>query len=101
MWRVEVAWRKGVKSLEEWAFSKLSIEEVTEIAESIVLNYVEGDGINIFDLQGILLADRDQQRENVMCMHNYLLLYEELSFALNVGDIGCFETLFILWIQLF
>lgn len=36
-----------------------------------------------------------------MLMHQYFLLYEELSWSMNEGDIRCVETLFLLWIFLF
>lgn len=32
---------------------------------------------------------------------NYLLLYEELAYAMNVGDIGRVKTLLMPWIRLF
>jgi hypothetical protein len=34
-------------------------------------------------------------------MHQYFLLYEEISFAMNRGDIGHLETLFPPWIYIF
>jgi hypothetical protein len=46
-------------------------------------------------------AVRDKQLENVLLMHQHFLLYEELSYAMNFGDIGRIETLFPPWICIF
>jgi hypothetical protein len=44
---------------------------------------------------------RDEQHENILLLHQYLLLYEETSFAMNRGDIGRLETVFPPWIAIF
>lgn len=101
-WDTEVRKRKKL-SLEEWAKSSpsLSLQEIDEIAQTLVKGYVEGEGINMFELRSKPLESRDQQRENTIRVANYLLLYEELAYAMNAGDIGRVETLFQPWIQLF
>ncbi|KAI6108568.1 hypothetical protein EDD16DRAFT_1440587, partial [Pisolithus croceorrhizus] len=40
----------------------------------------------------------DLQFKNVLLLNKYFLLYEELSHAMNSGDIGCAETCTISWI---
>ncbi|KAI0323621.1 hypothetical protein GY45DRAFT_1401669 [Cubamyces sp. BRFM 1775] len=100
-WRTELKRSTGgrVASLEQWAETKPSMYAISEIAEQIVLNYVEGDGLDLFDMQ---FEDvRDVARENTMRTLNYLLLYEELAYAMNAGDIGRVETLYAPWIQIF
>ena len=44
---------------------------------------------------------RDQQYENTLLKDYYLLLYTELSYAMDAGDIGRVETCFIPWSLIF
>ena len=44
---------------------------------------------------------RDEQLENMILREEYFLLYEEISYALNHGDIGRVETCFMPWIYIF
>ncbi|KIJ06726.1 hypothetical protein PAXINDRAFT_91576, partial [Paxillus involutus ATCC 200175] len=46
-------------------------------------------------------AQCDQQFENGLLLNKYMLLYEELSYAMNHGDIGRLETCIITWILMF
>ncbi|EJF63965.1 hypothetical protein DICSQDRAFT_145419 [Dichomitus squalens LYAD-421 SS1] len=101
-WRTEVKRRNpSIKSLEAWADTKPSLAEINDIAECLVRDYVEGEGLDLFALAMQSEQARDQVRENTMRLHNYLLLYEELSYAMNAGDIGRLESLLALWIPLF
>jgi len=45
-------------------------------------------------------ALRDVQFENSLLMNKYFLLYEELSYAMNHGDIRQVETCIIDWIPI-
>ncbi|KAI1781638.1 hypothetical protein LXA43DRAFT_881670 [Ganoderma leucocontextum] len=101
-WRVEVQKRyPRFKSLEEWAASKPAMGDIAEIADHLVREYVEGEGLDFFELECRPKAARDQVRENTMRLQNYLLLYEELCYAMNAGDIGCLETLIVPWVRMF
>ena len=40
------------------------------------------------------------QFENSQLLHKYFLLYEELSHAMNSGDIGRVETCIVSWIPI-
>ena len=44
---------------------------------------------------------RDEQFENVRLRESYFLLYEELSRAMNAGDIGRVEDCFLPWVFIF
>ena len=44
---------------------------------------------------------RDQRHENTLLLQQYLLLYEELTYEMNVGDIGRVESCFLPWIWIF
>ncbi|KAM6492590.1 hypothetical protein JOM56_012314, partial [Amanita muscaria] len=46
-------------------------------------------------------SERDQVFENAQIINSYLALYEELSYAMNFGDIGRVETCLVTWIPLF
>ena len=45
--------------------------------------------------------EHDQQYENTLILMQYLLLYEETSYAMNIGDIGRLESTFCPWIWIF
>ncbi|OJT02517.1 hypothetical protein TRAPUB_6934 [Trametes pubescens] len=98
-WRVEVKKRWGYATLEAWAETKPSVADVQEVAECIAREYIEGDGHDIYATSST--GQRDKVKENTLRTLNYLLLYEELSYAMNAGDIGRVETLFPIWIQIF
>ncbi|KAJ7198168.1 hypothetical protein GGX14DRAFT_374434 [Mycena pura] len=102
-WRVEVLRRNPQwKSLQHFADSKPSFALITEISNYLASHYVAGaENRNIFELRQKPKPERDQQNENVLQMHQYFSLYEELSFAINFGDIGRVETLFPTWIYIF
>lgn len=72
------------------------------MSERLVQEYVEGgDGVSMFRMRNMPVERRDKQHENTMRTHAYLLLYEELAYAMNSGDIGRVETLFLPWVQIF
>ncbi|KAI0683413.1 hypothetical protein BC835DRAFT_1295982, partial [Cytidiella melzeri] len=101
VWQVE-ARKRGYLTLEDWARSEPSLEDITSISNQLVSQYVEGgDGISMYQMQTKSADQRDKQHENTMRCHHYLLLYEELSYAMNAGDIGRVEILFQPWIQTF
>ncbi|KAI0699966.1 hypothetical protein BC835DRAFT_1267159, partial [Cytidiella melzeri] len=99
-WRVE-ARRGGYLTLEKWGESKPSLEAIDKFAKTLASEYVEGEGTNLYQQKNRPDTQRDKQHENIMRTHHYLLLYEELSYAMNEGDIGRVETLFRPWIQIF
>ncbi|KAJ7731384.1 hypothetical protein B0H16DRAFT_1665276 [Mycena metata] len=102
-WRVEVLRRNPLwTSLQVFADSKPSFALVTEISDYLASHYVAGaEDFNIFELRQRPVHERDKQHENTLQMHQYFLLYQELSFAMNYGDIGRVETLFPTWIYIF
>ncbi|KAJ6567851.1 hypothetical protein B0H10DRAFT_2200069 [Mycena sp. CBHHK59/15] len=89
-WRLEVLRRNPQwTSLQAFADSKPSLELIMTISNYLASHYVAGaETLNIFELR---------QRP----IHQYFCLYEELSFAMNFGDIGRVETLFPPWIYIF
>ncbi|KAI0741659.1 hypothetical protein C8Q80DRAFT_1123500 [Daedaleopsis nitida] len=100
-WRVEVKRRTKYESLEAWAALSPSPEEVKTIADTLARDYVEGEGLDLYELASRAQGTRDEVRLNMMRTMNHLLLYEELCYALNAGDIGRVETLLVPWVQIF
>ncbi|KAJ7198952.1 hypothetical protein GGX14DRAFT_573043 [Mycena pura] len=102
-WRVEVTRRNPAwKTLEDFAASKPKYKDLVEISEYLASHYVAGaEDLNIYELRCKPSSVRDQQQENILQMHQYFLLYEEMSFSMNYGDIGRVETLFPPWIYIF
>ncbi|KAJ7187718.1 hypothetical protein GGX14DRAFT_383377 [Mycena pura] len=102
-WRLEVLRRNPQwTSLQAFADSKPSFDIITEMSDYLASHAVAGaEDLDIFELRQKLAKDRDMQHENILQMHQYFLLYEELSFSMNFGDIGRIETLFPTWIYIF
>ncbi|KAJ7754037.1 hypothetical protein B0H16DRAFT_1232886, partial [Mycena metata] len=94
-WRVEVLRRNPLwTSLQVFADSKPSFALVTEISDYLASHYVAGgEDFNIFELHQRPGHERDKQHENTPQMHQDFLLYQELSFAMNYGDIGRVKTI--------
>ncbi|KAI0632072.1 hypothetical protein C8Q77DRAFT_1060511 [Trametes polyzona] len=100
-WRTEVARRFGHASLDEWAATQPSLHDIQEVADYLVLNYVEGEGVDLFERHLQPPSARDQVRDNTARTHNYLLHYDEVAYSMDVGDIGRWETVLSVWIPLF
>ncbi|KAG2351077.1 hypothetical protein BDR07DRAFT_1456106 [Suillus spraguei] len=47
------------------------------------------------------VTQHDGEYENALLLNKYMLLYEELSYAMNIGDIGRVEMCIIAWILIF
>jgi hypothetical protein len=101
-WRVEAKRRDPTfNSLEDFAKSKPSITLLDDMANYLAENYVSGGEVDIYSVRSRPIARRDKQHENILILQQYLLLYEELSFSMNRGDIERLETTFPPWISIF
>ncbi|KAJ7899234.1 hypothetical protein B0H14DRAFT_3104540 [Mycena olivaceomarginata] len=102
-WRVELNRRNPTwKSLDDFAASKPTFSELVKISEHLASHYVAGaEDLNIYEVRAKPTSQRDQQHENMLQVHQYFCLYEEMSFSMNYGDIGRVETLFPPWIYIF
>ncbi|OCH86115.1 hypothetical protein OBBRIDRAFT_738611, partial [Obba rivulosa] len=98
-WRVEVKQIYGYPSLEEWAKIKPSWEDLKRVAQTLVTKYSAGHTFTRLRLQP--QSARDQQQENALLRQRYYLLYEEITYAMNAGDIGRVEQCFLPWILIF
>ncbi|RDX48735.1 hypothetical protein OH76DRAFT_1351984 [Lentinus brumalis] len=97
-WRAELA-KRQVASLEDWAASKPSWDEVEAVATRLVNTYVAD--ANHHKLRSAPAAVRDEQWENTLLREQYFLLYEELTQTMNAGDIGGVERCFMPWVWIF
>ncbi|KAG1862649.1 hypothetical protein F4604DRAFT_1957361 [Suillus subluteus] len=99
-WRVEAQKRDtNCTDLEAFAASEPLYEELQKMADSLARDYVADHKIRRMWKKSA--AERDQQHENGLLLNKYVLLYEELSYAMNFGDIGRLETCLITWILMF
>jgi hypothetical protein len=101
-WRVEAKRRNAAwSSLEKFASAKPSQQIIDDMANYLAEHYVAGGEVDMYTTRSKPAAIRDEQHENILLLHQYLLLYEETSFAMNRGDIGRLETTFPPWISIF
>ena len=101
-WRIEAGKKTKFQTLEEFASSKPNWAQVQEMANRLALEQVATSDSDATLLQpDESAATRDDQRENTLRRQQYFLLYEEISHALNAGDIGRVETCFMPWSYIF
>ena len=86
-------------TLEDFAKTKPKLDDLRELARELI-----NDNVANHELSSQRLKpndERDQQFENATIIQQYLLFYEELSHAMNFGDIGRLEHCLLPWILLF
>jgi len=99
-WRLQAS--KGdakIQSLADFAASEPSWDRLKAMAAEMALDYVAGTNFSV--LRRKPEAERDQVHENMLLRSQMFLLYEELSYAMNEGDIGRVETCFLPWAYIF
>ncbi|KAG2061416.1 hypothetical protein BDR06DRAFT_1041435 [Suillus hirtellus] len=98
-WRVYVKSKNpNYMSLDAFAASEPTINILQDIANELAKLYVAGH--DLYQMRCQPCERRDVQYENALILNEYFLLYEELSYAMNHGDIGCVETCIIPWIPI-
>ncbi|KAF4566199.1 hypothetical protein EYR36_011614 [Pleurotus pulmonarius] len=99
-WRILVKKTLKFNTLEEFAASKPTLETMRKLADQLSLDYVASGGL---DRARRTKSDkeRDKQLENNLLMNKYFLLFEELSYAMDHGDIGRVELCMLPWILIF
>jgi hypothetical protein len=99
-WRIAVQKKyPQYSTLEEFAKSKPKLDELNALAEMLVDDYVADHCISSKRLSPE--SERDEQFENAALIQQYFLFYEELTYAMNCGDIGRLERTVSIWIPLF
>ena len=100
VWRLAATKKNPAHTtLEAFAESDPTWEELIKMSEDIIHN--DSNELDISRMREKEEGERDKQRENTLLRGRYFLLYEELSHAMNYGDIGRVEDLFIPWIYIF
>ncbi|EIN14064.1 hypothetical protein PUNSTDRAFT_40450, partial [Punctularia strigosozonata HHB-11173 SS5] len=103
VWRLN-AWREKLKSmnfatLEDFANSDPSWAQIEQISFELAREQVATE--DFWRLRSTETAKRDKQRENALLREQYFLLYEEITWALNAGDVGRVECCLVPWAFLF
>jgi hypothetical protein len=100
-WRLEAMARdSNWASLADFARSKPSWDLIIDMSESIVEKYIARTP-TLSKARSKSRNERDKIFENQILRNCDELLYLELSHAMNAGDIGRVEAMFLLWIYMF
>ncbi|KIJ15266.1 hypothetical protein PAXINDRAFT_11806 [Paxillus involutus ATCC 200175] len=98
-------WRVSAKSkdprivdLETFTKSEPSLEDLRAMAHEMVHTYVATHRLQRMRAKQERM--RNVQFENALLLNKYFLLYEELPYAMNRGDIGRVETCIVSWIPI-
>ena len=96
-WRLEAGKdHSGFKSLEEFANSQPDYATLQAMADTLCKEQIAQPD-HLFNSN----SANDAQHDNALVRQQYFLLYEEISHALNYGDIGRVETCFMPWVFIF
>jgi hypothetical protein len=87
------------ESLKNFAMSELTWEELVVILKVICIEKVATTEIDAMCQRKP--AQCDESNENCLIHEQYFLLYEEISHAMNIGDIGQLELCFVDWAVIF
>ncbi|KIL55117.1 hypothetical protein M378DRAFT_91388 [Amanita muscaria Koide BX008] len=100
-WRTEVMnLDSSHTTLDLFAASKPSFDDLLSLAKTLTKQYVAGEMFPE-ESREPRKSRRDMQNENALMLNRYTLLYEEVSYAMNQGDIGRVELCLIPWIFIF
>ncbi|ESK82705.1 hypothetical protein Moror_5701 [Moniliophthora roreri MCA 2997] len=88
------------ESLKEFAVSDPSYDNLEKLATILCREYVCDVGDSVQNMK-LLLQAWDLTFENMLQWQQLFLLYEEISWAMNTGDIGWVEWSFIPWMWIF
>ncbi|KAI6022226.1 hypothetical protein PISMIDRAFT_79654, partial [Pisolithus microcarpus 441] len=97
-WRVHAAKDGRFGSLEDFASSKPTLDDLQTMANDICRTYVANYQLD--RMRRKRESERDLQFENALLLNKYFLLYEEPSYGMNSGDIGRVETCIVSWIPI-
>lgn len=89
----------GYESLDDFAKSKPTWSRILELTGRCVQDNVANDDFSSRNCNE--RSERDIQHENSRLQHLYFLLYEELSHAMDAGDVGRVESCLFPWIFIF
>ncbi|KAI0309160.1 hypothetical protein OF83DRAFT_1179950 [Amylostereum chailletii] len=93
----EILCTTGATSLEAWEETRPSWDEVVALSEAVVERYIA---------DGTFERDKDPKTgdidfENSQIRNEVYLLYEEITYGMNQGDVGRVEEALVSWIFIF
>ena len=98
-WKVYVKMKNpNFTCLEAFAASEPTLDELKVLADELTQTFVAP--LYLGRMRCRPAKERDLQNENALLLNKYFLLYEELSYAMNSGDIGRVETCITSWIPI-
>ena len=90
--------RQGFSGPQKFADTKPTWDIVKEVALEVAEEFIP-DAKRLHLMLGE--ADRDQELENNLTFNLYAGMYEEITYAMNHGDIGLVEMCLLQWVPLF
>jgi hypothetical protein len=98
-WRTALG-KRGFSSLQEFADTKPTWDLVKEVALAVSEEFIpDVRGLTSLHEEG--LENRDEELENNLAFNLYAGMYEEITYAMNYGDIGRVEMCLLQWVPLF
>ncbi|KIJ10329.1 hypothetical protein PAXINDRAFT_157655 [Paxillus involutus ATCC 200175] len=97
-WGVHIKNKTGFVSLDAFAASQPSLQDLQEMVDEIMHIYIATHRLQ--RMRNKPEKEWDLQHENALLLNKYFLLYEELSYAMNHSDIGHVETCIVSWIPI-
>lgn len=98
-WRVALE-RRGFSSLQGFADTCPTWDLIKEVAVEVAEEFIP-DSRRLRLLSRGELKTRDQEFENNLAFNLYAGMYEEITYAMNHGDIGRVERCLLDWVPLF
>lgn len=79
--------KRGFSSLQEFADTRPTWDLIKEVAFDVAKEFIPSVR-RLASLREEDPEDRDQELENNLAFNLYARMYEEISYAMNHGDIG-------------
>ncbi|KAF4562617.1 hypothetical protein EYR36_004011 [Pleurotus pulmonarius] len=90
---------QSVLTLEDFAKKEPTWEDIEVMSIELAKQHVAGPSFH--EIREESLLERDRVNENMILLQEYFLLYEELTYSMNEGDIGRLESVFMPWVYIF
>lgn len=87
------------QDLESFAKSGPGWELLQKLAHELAMEFIAGK--NLPELRERPQSERDIDLENLLLHQKYFMLYEEITYAMNTGEIGRIEACFMSWVFIF
>lgn len=98
-WRI-VLKKHGFSSLQEFADTRPTWDSIKVVAKEVAEEFIP-NAQKLASLCNADLENRDQVLENNLAFNLYAGMYEEITYAMNYGDIGRVEMCLLQWVPLF